>query len=131
MSKIEEHAGIQIPIYYYEDDNGNKVYDFEEMANEFEQKLSELDETAVVMCSVETKNKEYKREYKPWPGLDEVNEVKHFADGFHEGRWEDDVEYSEFAHLSTDRVDKVKYDGDGKPLKSVKDSDNCYSEFDD
>ena len=38
MSKIEEHAGIQIPIYYYEDDNGNKVYDFEEMANEFEQK---------------------------------------------------------------------------------------------
>ena len=91
MSKIEEHAGIQIPIYYYEDDNGNKVYDFEEMANEFEQKLSELDETAVVMCSVETKNKEYKREYKPWPGLDEVNEVKHFADGFHEGRWEDDM----------------------------------------
>jgi len=49
-------------------------------------------------------------------------ETKHFADGFHEGRWEDDVEYSEFAHLSTDRVDKVKYDGDGKPLTSVKDS---------
>ena len=55
MSKIEEHAGIQIPIYYYEDNFGNKVYDFEEMTNEFEQKLSELDETAVVMCSVETK----------------------------------------------------------------------------
>jgi len=31
------------------------VYDFEEMANEFEQKLSELDDTAVVMCSIETK----------------------------------------------------------------------------
>ena len=89
--KIEEHAGIQIPIYYYEDNFGNKVYDFEEMTNEFEQKLSELDETAVVMCSVETKNEEYKRQYKPWPGLDEVNEVKHFADGFHEGRWEDDI----------------------------------------
>ncbi len=73
--KIEEHAGIQIPIYYYEDNFGNKVYDFEEMTNEFEQKLSELDETAVVMCSVETKG-----------------ELKHFADGFHEGRWEDDME---------------------------------------
>lgn len=76
MSKIEEHAGIQIPIYYYEDNFGNKVYDFEEMTNEFEQKLSELDETAIVMCSVET---------KPF------GELKHFADGFHEGRWEDDV----------------------------------------
>ena len=54
--KIEEYAGIKIPIYYYEDDDGNKVYDFEEMTNEFEQKLSELDETAVVMCSVETKS---------------------------------------------------------------------------
>jgi hypothetical protein len=88
MSKIEEHAGIQIPIYYYKDNFGNKVYDFEEMTNEFEQKLSELDKTAVVMCSVEVKKEEYKRQYKPWPGLDEV---KHFADGFHEGRWEDDI----------------------------------------
>jgi|TARA_Y100000590_G_scaffold5134_1_gene6976 hypothetical protein len=57
MSKIEEHAGIQIPIYYYEDDNGNKVYDFEEMADEFEQKLSELDETAVVTCDVHIRTK--------------------------------------------------------------------------
>ena len=57
MSKIEEHAGIQIPIYYYEDDDGNKVYDFEEMADEFEQKLSELDETAVVTCDVHIRTK--------------------------------------------------------------------------
>ena len=57
MSKIKEHAGIQIPIYYYEDDNGNKVYDFEEMADEFEQKLSELDETAVVTCDVHIRTK--------------------------------------------------------------------------
>ncbi len=67
MSKIEEHAGIQIPIYYYEDDNGNKVYDFELMMREFETKLSEL-------------------------GHGNHDEVKHFADGFHEGRWEDDME---------------------------------------
>jgi hypothetical protein len=57
MSKIEEHAGIQIPIYYYEDDDGNKVYDFEEMADEFEQKLSELDKTAVVTCDVHIRTK--------------------------------------------------------------------------
>jgi len=57
VSKIKEHAGIQIPIYYYEDDNGNKVYDFEEMADEFEQKLSELDETAVVTCDVHIRTK--------------------------------------------------------------------------
>ena len=57
MSKIKEHAGIQIPIYYYEDENGNNVYDFEEMTNEFEQKLSELDETAVVTCDVHIRTK--------------------------------------------------------------------------
>ena len=57
MNKIEEHAGIQIPIYYHEDDDGNKVYDFEEMADEFEQKLSELDKTAVVTCDVHIRTK--------------------------------------------------------------------------
>jgi hypothetical protein len=31
------------PIYGYEDDNGNKVHDFEEMRREFEQRLSELE----------------------------------------------------------------------------------------
>lgn len=57
MNKIEEHAGIQIPIYYYEDDDGNKVYDFEEMVDEFEQKLSELDKTAIVTCDVHIRTK--------------------------------------------------------------------------
>ena len=102
MSKIQEHAGIQIPIYYYEDDDGNKVYDFEEMANEFEHKLSELDESAVVMCSVKVRTKDYEPEIKTFSELDkEVHEhpmgagftqkdVKHFADGFHEGNWEKD-----------------------------------------
>lgn len=66
-SKIEEHAGIQIPIYYYEDDDGKKVYDYGLMTKEFETKLSEL-------------------------GYSSRGEVKHFADGFHEGRWEDDME---------------------------------------
>ena len=41
---------IEIPVCYYEDDNGNKVYDLEEMAEEFERQLSELTE-CVVMCS--------------------------------------------------------------------------------
>jgi|TARA_B100001094_G_scaffold296635_1_gene319004 hypothetical protein len=102
MSKIQEHAGIQIPIYYYEDDEGNRVYDFEEMANEFEHKLSELDESVVVMCSVKVRTKDYEPEIKTFSELDkEVHEhpmgagfaqkdVKHFADGFHEGNWEKD-----------------------------------------
>ena len=51
MKKIEEHAGIQIPIYYYEDDDGNKVYDYEEMAEEFENELSKI-VGVTVMCSI-------------------------------------------------------------------------------
>ena len=35
-------SNIEIGIYYYEDEDGNKVYDYEEMANEFENKLSEI-----------------------------------------------------------------------------------------
>ena len=35
---------IEIPICYYEDDNGNKVYDLEAMAEEFENQLSKLTE---------------------------------------------------------------------------------------
>ena len=81
--KIEEHAGIQIPIYYYEDDNGNKVYDFEEMTNEFEQELSMLDQDVKVVVSVEDKPDRG----ESTPGCS----TKHFADGFHEGRWEDDM----------------------------------------
>ena len=81
--KIEEHAGIQIPIYYYEDENGNKVYDFEEMTNEFEQELSMLDQDVKVVVSVEDKPDRG----ESTPGCT----TKHFADGFHEGRWEDDM----------------------------------------
>ena len=55
MSKIEEHAGIQIPIYYHEDENGNRVYDYEGMADEFEHELSMLNQDVVVMVSVEDK----------------------------------------------------------------------------
>ena len=51
MNKIEEHAGIQIPIYYHEDDDGNKVYDYESMAEEFENELSKI-VGVTVMCSI-------------------------------------------------------------------------------
>tara|TARA_A100001201_G_scaffold85209_1_gene75389 strand:- start:46 stop:219 length:174 start_codon:yes stop_codon:yes gene_type:complete len=44
---------IEIPIVYCTDENGFKKYDFEEMANLFENQLSELDESVVVMCSTE------------------------------------------------------------------------------
>ena len=44
---------IEVNIYYYIDEDGKKVYDFEQMADEFEQKLSELDDSVVVMVSVE------------------------------------------------------------------------------
>ena len=50
--QIEE---IVIPVMYYIDEETNqKVYDFEGMAEEFENKLSELDDSVVVMCSVES-----------------------------------------------------------------------------
>ena len=55
MNKIEEHAGIHIPIYYHEDENGNRVYDYEGMADEFEHELSMLNQDVVVMVSVEDK----------------------------------------------------------------------------
>lgn len=44
---------IEIGVYWYEDENGVIHYDFEEMADEFEQELSKLDKNAVVTCSVE------------------------------------------------------------------------------
>tara|TARA_R100000742_G_C4168666_1_gene7706 strand:+ start:171 stop:323 length:153 start_codon:yes stop_codon:yes gene_type:complete len=46
---------IEIQIISYTDNNGNIVYDFEGMAEEFENKLSQLDEGVVVMCSVDEK----------------------------------------------------------------------------
>jgi hypothetical protein len=49
-----------VPVNFYTDDDGNRVYDYEGMADEFEEKLSALDTSAVVMVSVETQplNKE-------------------------------------------------------------------------
>ena len=44
---------ILVPIYYIVNDDGSKTYDFEQMTEEFENKLSELDDSVVVMCSVE------------------------------------------------------------------------------
>ena len=43
-----------VPVNFYTDDLGNKVYDYEGMADQFEEQLSKLDEDAVVMVSVET-----------------------------------------------------------------------------
>ena len=45
---------IEVNVCFYVDEvTGKKVYDFEEMADEFEQKLSELDESVVVMVSIQ------------------------------------------------------------------------------
>tara|TARA_R100001510_G_C7637346_1_gene195278 strand:+ start:106 stop:297 length:192 start_codon:yes stop_codon:yes gene_type:complete len=51
MKKKEKLNKIQIPIYYYKDDDGNKVYDYESMAEEFENELSKI-VGVTVMCSV-------------------------------------------------------------------------------
>jgi len=54
MSKIKVYQTqdkIEIPIFYYIDkETGEKVYDLEEMTNEFENKLSALT-GSTVMCS--------------------------------------------------------------------------------
>ena len=59
----QEKTTITIDIMYHhpQDENGNvdeskKVYYFEGMADEFENRLSELDESVVVMCSVSTED---------------------------------------------------------------------------
>lgn len=44
---------IIVPVYYFKDENGQIHYDFEQMAEEFENQLSKLDTNVVVMCSVE------------------------------------------------------------------------------
>ena len=54
VRKIEKN-NIEVDIMFYIDEETNqKVYDFEAMAEEFENKLSELDDSVVVMCSVES-----------------------------------------------------------------------------
>ena len=47
----KNHKKIEIPICFYTDDEGNKVYDYEVMAEEFENRLSEI-VGVTVMCSV-------------------------------------------------------------------------------
>lgn len=51
--KDKERETIQIPIIYFVDEDGNKVYDFEEMSDHFEDELGKLDESVIVMCAVE------------------------------------------------------------------------------
>ena len=82
MNKIEEHAGIQIPIYYHEDEDGNKVYDYDMMREEFEDRLSELNCRIVDDANVDIETGK---------SVNPTMTIKHFADGFHEGRWEDDM----------------------------------------
>ena len=43
---------IEVPSNI-KDEDGKKVYDFEEMSLEFENELSKLDDSVVVMCSIE------------------------------------------------------------------------------
>jgi|TARA_B100000131_G_scaffold42000_1_gene37777 hypothetical protein len=50
---------IEIGIYYYEDEDGNRMYDYEGMVDEFEQELSMLDQSVKVNVSVEDKPKHY------------------------------------------------------------------------
>ena len=47
----KNHQKIEIPICFYTDKDGNKVYDYESMAEEFENELSKIT-GATVMCSV-------------------------------------------------------------------------------
>ena len=44
---------IVIPIYYIINEDSSITYDFEQMAEEFENELANLDDSVVVMCSVE------------------------------------------------------------------------------
>jgi hypothetical protein len=45
---------IEVGVYWYQDEETGEIhFDFEEMANEFEQKLADLDPNVVVMCSIE------------------------------------------------------------------------------
>ena len=44
---------IEVKVYSFIDGDGNTVYDFESMAEEFEDRLSELDKNLLVMCSID------------------------------------------------------------------------------
>ena len=47
----KKHKKIKVPICFYTDEDGNKIYDYEAMAEEFENKLSKI-VNANVMCSI-------------------------------------------------------------------------------
>jgi|TARA_B100002019_G_scaffold29049_1_gene22935 N-acetylmuramoyl-L-alanine amidase CwlA len=47
----KNHNKIEIPICFYEDDDGNKVFDLEAMAEEFQNELTKV-VGVTVMCSV-------------------------------------------------------------------------------
>tara|TARA_R110001599_G_scaffold166522_3_gene356335 strand:- start:1608 stop:1781 length:174 start_codon:yes stop_codon:yes gene_type:complete len=57
MENKREIAANQIvlPTCYIRNEDGSITYDFEMMAEEFENELSKLDESVIVMCSVENK----------------------------------------------------------------------------
>ncbi len=40
----EHHNKIEVPICFYEDEDGNKVYDIQSMTEEFEYELSKIAE---------------------------------------------------------------------------------------
>jgi hypothetical protein len=54
---MEEHSipqKISVDVCYYIDEEGHIHFDFEEMAQDFENKLAELDETVTVVVSIES-----------------------------------------------------------------------------
>ena len=46
---------IVVLTSYIRNEDGSVEYDFEQMAEEFENELSKLNESVVIMCSAETK----------------------------------------------------------------------------
>jgi hypothetical protein len=54
MNVADIPAKIEVSVCWYQDEETGEIhFDFDEMADEFEQRLSELDPSVVVMCSVE------------------------------------------------------------------------------
>ena len=47
-------AKIVVPVMFHEHHTGCRCYDFEEMANHFEDELSKLDEDITVTCEIHT-----------------------------------------------------------------------------
>jgi hypothetical protein len=52
---------IEIPVYWYEDENGYKTIDFEEMRSVFEYELKYL-----YLGTKKGKNEQFKKIYKQW-----------------------------------------------------------------